>query len=385
MSKFIFSNQYAGYLFIDVVNVFAQKHDCELLTGHYDPIHLPLNPNVRKRLYIRYRKDKTYKRIFTWLVYTIQVFFRLLFIPKHTQLVLVTNPPLVPFIGYFLHRLRGISYHLVIYDIYPDALVNFSFIRKGKTIHRLWSKWNHSLFRNANTIYTLSENMAEKIKEYNSSVQVEVIHNWSDTSLFRPIPKEENYFAVQHLQVGKLTIMYSGNMGSTHAVEKIVDMARAFKGNDSYGFFLVGEGAKKEQIQATKAAEHLDNLTILTYQPAEVFPNSIACADIGIVTLSAGAEDLSVPSKTYNLLAAGVPLLVIASPVSELARLVAHYDCGIAFTEQQVDAMIGFLRNMRENPARLAEMKKNARKASADFTSLNAAQYLMRLNTNVHV
>lgn len=383
--KFIFSNQYAGYLFIDIVNVFAKQYPCELLTGHYDPIKTPLDASVKKKFYTRYKKDKTYKRLFTWTAYTIQVFFRLLTVNNNTQLILVTNPPTVPFIGYFFNRLRGIKYHLVIYDIYPDALVNFGFIGKNRWINRIWSKWNSGLLKRADTIFTLSDNMVEALRSYNPSVKIEVVHNWSDTSHIKPVPKQDNPFAIQYGQADKITVMYSGNMGSTHAVERIADLAGAFKPDASFGFLLIGEGAKKALILDMKTKQQLDNLEILTYQKADIFPFSIATADIGIVTLSAGAEDLSVPSKTYNLLAAGVALLVIASRNSELARLVEKYDCGVVFTESELEQMISFLKEVKNNPARLQEMKSNARKASAEFTPHNAALYFSLLNSNVNV
>lgn len=383
--RIILSNQYAGYLFIDVVNVFAAHYDCELLTGHYDPIRNQLLPGVKKREYWRYRKDKTWARIFTWCVYTLQVFFRLLFVSKHTQLVLVTNPPTVPFLGYFLNRLRGIKYHLVIYDIYPDAMVNFGFIREKGALHNLWSRFNSTLFKHANTIFTLSENMAEKIRTYNPLVKVEVIHNWSDTAHIKPVNKANNSFAIEHGQVNKITVMYSGNMGSTHAVERIADMAKAYKSDPNLGFLLIGEGAKKSIIENLKDINRLDNLEILTYQKAEVFPLSIACADIGIVTLSSGAEDLSVPSKTYNLLAAGVALLVIAPMASELARLVREYDCGVIFQEDQVDEMIGFIELMKNDRSKLDRLKLNAREAANNFTPDNAGKYLSLLNSNAVV
>jgi glycosyltransferase involved in cell wall biosynthesis len=384
--KFIFSNQYAGYLFIDIVNAFAEHYKCELLTGHYDPIKAQLNPAVKKRTYTRYKKDKTYKRFFTWFMYTLEVFLRLLPVNrKKVELVLVTNPPTVPFIGYLLCKLSGVKYHLIIYDIYPDALVNFNFVRKGSFINSIWSGLNYSLFLNASTIYTLSDNMAKQILTYNPKVKVEVIHNWSDTSHIKPVEKSANTFAIQHNQADKITVMYSGNMGSTHAVERIADLAAAFRNDSSFGFMLIGEGAKKSTIEAMKTAQQLDNLTILTYQPAKIFPQSVACADIGIVTLSAGAEDLSVPSKTYNLLAAGVALLVIAPEGSELGRLVAEYDCGVIFREDQLTEMTEFLRTIRDNKERLDEMKTNSRKASANFTPQNAHEYVARLNSNSYV
>jgi len=381
--RILFSNQSTGYLFIDVVNAFANQFDCELYAGQIDVMKTDLHPSVKRRMLIRYNRNVAHKRIYTWGMYTIQLFFKTLFRKKTDELFIVTNPPFAPFVGYFFNKLRGTKYHLLIYDVYPDALVNFGIIKKGSRLDRIWSRWNKKLLQKASTIYSLSDNMASLIKQYNPSVNVEVIHNWTDTSLFSPKEKEYNPFAKQYGQENKITVMYSGNMGATHAVEKIADLAEALKNDNAFGFMLIGDGAKRELIATIKGEKQLDNLLMLPYQPVDVLPNSLTTADIGIVTLSAGAEDLSVPSKTYNLLAAGVALLVIASPASELAKLVAEYDCGQQFEEHEDQKMINFLIELKNDKTRLAQMKANARKASFDFTPANANKYPLLLNSNL--
>ena len=57
----------------------------------------------------------------------------------------------------------------------------------------------------------------------------------------------------------------------------------------------------------------------------------------------------SVPSKTYNLLAVGSPLLCIAPEESELARLVEEHGCGKCFTKEKVIEMSHFVRELKAN------------------------------------
>jgi len=383
--KLIFINQVTGYLFIDVINAFADDYDCCLYAGQLDPAYAALKPSVKYRQFIRYNRNLPYKRIATWLIFTCRVFFSLLFKRGKFELFIVSNPPFAPFIGYFLSKLKKINYHLLIYDVYPDALVNFGIIKKGSFFEKFWAKRNARLYAKANTIYTLSDGMVALIKKYDPATKVEIIPNWADTSFIRPINKNENPFAKQYNQLNKITIMYSGNMGATHAVEKIAELAALVKGDGAFEFLLIGDGSKKLSIEITQKEQDLYNLTILPYQSADLLPYSLACADIGVVTLSSGAEDLSVPSKTYNLLAAGAALMVIASPGSELSKLINKYDCGRSFQENELSKMQDFLNEMKTNPARLIDMKTNARKASFFYTPANADKYKALLNNNIHV
>ncbi len=381
----LFINQVTGYLFIDIINAFAEDTHCLLFTGQIDAGHVTLNKSVKKECFIRYNRNNAFKRICTWLIFTIQSFVSLLFQRKSTELFIVTNPPFAPLLGYLFNKLRGTNYHLLIYDVYPDALVQFGMVKKGALMDRLWSRINKHLYKNATTVFTLSNNMASLIKNYYPEAIIQTIPNWTNTSFIKPVEKANNPFAKKYEQISKITVMYSGNMGATHAVEKIADLAAGLKNNLGFGFFAIGDGAKRAQLEKLKDDHKLTNLKLLPYQAIEMLPYSLACADVGIVTLSAGAEDLSVPSKTYNLLAAGVALMVIASPKSELAGIVEKYKCGVHFEEHETGKMINFLQQIQHDSSMLLQMKNNARDASFQFTPANAHKYKSLLNSNMYV
>ena len=76
----------------------------------------------------------------------------------------------------------------------------------------------------------------------------------------------------------------------------------------------------KKLIEESK----LNNIRLLDWQPVESIPYTMSLADVGVVTLDANAANLSVPSKTYDLMSVGVPILAIASPDSELSSLLAR-------------------------------------------------------------
>lgn len=383
--KFLLINQYTGYLFIDIVNAFAESHDCTLFAGQVEPLRQGVDPRVKTVMLKRYNRSTAIKRVFTWGWFTLQAFFRLLFTARDQELFIVSNPPSAPMLGYVMHRLKGMKYHLLIYDVYPDALVQVGMIGQSHFINRIWSRWNKKIIGKAQTVYTLSDNMARLIHRYAPEKEVKVVPVWTDTSLIRPVLKAANPFAAEHSQLNKLTVMYSGNLGLTHAVDKLVDVAILLRENHDISFMIIGEGARKEEISRAVQTEQLHHVRMLPYQPGDIFPYSIACADIGIVTLSAGSEHLSVPSKTFNLLAAGVALLVIAAPDSELARLVDQYDCGAHFQEHQVKEIAAFILSMKQHPERLQKLKDRARKASLNFTPANARKYREWIEETVYV
>jgi hypothetical protein len=64
------------------------------------------------------------------------------------------------------------------------------------------------------------------------------------------------------------------------------------------------------------------------------------------VTLKEGMKGLGVPSKTYNLMAAGKPLFYVGDTDSEIHNYIEKYDCGWSFTWNQISEMEFFLNNI---------------------------------------
>ncbi len=54
----LFINQVTGYLFIDIINAFAEDTHCLLFTGQIDAGHVTLNKSIKKKCFIRYNRNK---------------------------------------------------------------------------------------------------------------------------------------------------------------------------------------------------------------------------------------------------------------------------------------------------------------------------------------
>ena len=85
---------------------------------------------------------------------------------------------------------------------------------------------------------------------------------------------------------------------------------------------------KKRWLLDEVAARQLPNVTVLDTMPRadqQVFLN--AC-DVGLVSLTTGMTGLGVPSKTYNILAAGKPVIAVVDPSSEIGLLIKEENIG---------------------------------------------------------
>lgn len=375
MKKVVFVNQSTGYLMIDIVNAYASQYDeVSLIAGSIMQNERKLSDLVRTDKIVAYNRTSNIKRIFTWLTGSMQIFLRLLFNYRGWYVVYVTNPPMSYLVSLFLKN----KFSIIVYDIYPDALTNLG-IKSNNFFYKKWIGWNGKLFTKADKIFTLSEGMKKQLSKYTTTDKILTVDNWSASGMLKPIDKQSNIFIKEHDLTNKFVVMYSGNIGNTHHVEYLIEIAEALRDNQNIHFLIIGEGGKKKMLENKVSEYKLDNCTFLTWQPTEKMPYSLASADVAVITLNDETSSLSVPSKTYNLLAVGTPLLCIASNKTELYSLVSQYNNGKCFDKNDIHSMREFILNLYHNPEVKAELSRNSLKASGHFTYKNAEQYVQAL------
>jgi glycosyltransferase involved in cell wall biosynthesis len=369
-------NQHTVPVFTDVANAFAAAGEkTTLFVGHVEPGRAPLHPSIRRVNSIAYSRKSAFTRLSTWTLFSIHYFLYLLFSKKPSQLVVVTNPPFAPFVTAIVAGLRGIPFHIVVFDLYPEVLQAVSITSHDSWIFRLWQGNNRWTFSRARSIITLSDSMKAAISRYRTD-DVHVIFNWADTEYIKPIKREANPFIKNHDLSDKFIVMYSGNMGLTHDLESLLEAADRVRDDRRILFVLIGEGGKKVKLETTKQQRQLENVVFLPYQDAANFPYAIAAADIGIITLGLGGESISVPSKTYVNMAAGLALIAISPKNSELTNIVEGYHVGFAVEPGHPEELANYIRRMAGDASLLASFKNRSRETSLNFTSANATAYL---------
>ena len=372
MKKVVLVNQSTGYLMMDIANAYAEVYDeVVLLAGSIKVAERTLYPKIKVVKIMAYNRGSSLKRLWTWGWASLQIFTRLLFKYRKYEVVYVTNPPM----AYLSSLLLKNPFSIIVYDTYPDALKNVG-IGKSNVIYKWWSKKNKKLFAKATKIVTLSEGMADCLANYVEREKIIVVPNWSSKSDFKPIAKSDNPFVKEHGLGDKFTVLYSGNMGFTHNVETIIEVANRLKENKGIHFMLIGDGKKKPELMEKANQYRLGNCTFLDWQPVDVLPYSLASADIGVITLNDETALVSVPSKTYNLLAVGAPLLCIAPKESEIASLVAHFNNGKCYGPDETEAIASFIETLASDSELRNQMASHSFEASKNFTFANAKKYL---------
>lgn len=372
MKKLVYINQSANYLSEGIVNAM-------LANGGYDEVVLlignPANvrfdsPKVKIDPICSYNRSSFLRRAKSWLVGSAQIQWKLWTRYRRHDVFLVSNPPTAA----FCMALCRNRYKSLIYDIYPDGLVSGGFMSEKNPLIRLWQAYNRRFFKNADRVFTITDGMADRLSRYIDRNKIEVVPIWYNPSLQR-IPKENNLFIKKHNLEGKFIVMYSGNIGKTHNVELLVDVANLLKTEKDIKFVIIGEGWAKKDIIVKANELMLDNILILPYQPLDFISHSLSAANISYISLDEKVSTVSVPSKTYNCLYVGSPLICLASEQAELTRIVNKHGVGDVFHKKDAQQIASFILELKKDQNKYRTMRDNAMLLSENYCSDNALKF----------
>lgn len=372
--KLVIACQSCGYLLKDIANAYANAdYDVTVMTSSDSQrrIEKTLKGSVKMRTVITYDRSSPAKRIFTWLVSAIQMLFMIGFLYRKSKVLYVSNPPVGPLLPLVLHN----RFSLLIWDIYPDVLVNQHVISNENVIARWWRNSNRKVYKKAEYVYTLSDGMKKCLSVYVNDEKIKVIPLWPDNSDLHYVTKRDNLFIKENYLEGKFIVMYSGNLGNTHRMDVLVDVAKKIH-EDDIVFVLIGEGGKKKIIEQRIEAEGVKNVLLLPYQPYDFLSHSLSAADIAVITLDSVSSQMSVPSKTFNMMSLGAPLMCIASPDSELGNIVKKYQVGELFHPENIDGITEFVLSMKNDEVLRRHYADNSLKASREFSVDNANKFV---------
>jgi glycosyltransferase involved in cell wall biosynthesis len=369
--KIVFINQATGYLTIDIINEFSKIFDdVALITGSIRIQNDKLHEKVKVDWICKYDRGNSVLKAISWIRGTIQIQYLLRRKYLDYERFYFTIPPT----AYLFAEKYRTPFSIAVYDLFPDTL-RISGIRSKSLLSRWWAERNKKVFSKAWRIYALSHRMECRILKYTSN-KVHVIPNWTAFSGYIPISKEENQIIKREQLGDKFIVQYSGNIGSTHNVETILEVAELLRDLRDIEFQIIGRGDRTKKIGEIINRNDLKNCKLLPFRKDDELFESLCCADLAVVTLDERTADVSVPSKIYNLMAAGVPIMAIADGKSAVAEIIKTNDMGKSFKMNDIQGMRDFIVEMKETPNLRFRFAEGSYKASKNHTKRNAAEYL---------
>ncbi|MBS1802801.1 MAG: glycosyltransferase family 4 protein [Acidobacteria bacterium] len=320
-------------------------------------------------------KNKLYFKVVNLFVASLSMFLRGLFLFRQGDTVLsVSNPPpLLPYLMLLACRIKGARFALRVEDVYPDVLTRVGLLKEDSAIARSMDLCCRLLYRNASQIVVLGRDVQSLVRSKldTGKDRVVVATNWGDVQAILPQSAASNRLLPKLNISGRFVAQYCGNIGRTHGIEDITAAAALLKNDPEFQFLMIGWGAKKEWALREKADKQLDNLAILDPLPWQELCDGLNACDVAIISFSRGMSGISVPSRMYNIFAAGKPLIAVCDDDSELAQVVREEGIGWVIPPGRPDLIVHALQIARERSDQLRSMGKRARSCAESKYTLN--------------
>ncbi|HQZ98352.1 MAG TPA: glycosyltransferase family 4 protein [Pyrinomonadaceae bacterium] len=374
-----------GYYLTEIAEGLAKQREVKVITGQ--PKHMSRGLQAQKHEWrnnveifrangTTLDKNAFLFRLLNMLTIGISIFLKSLKLFKRgDHVMVVTAPPSLPVTTALACLIRGASLTLCIQDSYPEILVAVGASKPDSSFVKFANLVNRWVYKHVSNIIVMGRDMNELFvrKTQGLDIPIITIPNWADLDTIYPTPRDDNALLKELGIEDKFVFMYAGNIGHPTDVETIIESAKLLIDREEFHFAFIGAGVKKPWIEAHVHDHGLKNVTILDYRPRSEQNIFLNACDIGLVALIKGMWGTAMPSRTYNIMAAGKPILALTDEGSELAQVIDEDEIGWHLVPGDAKLLSETIEKLYKNRSELPKMGERARAAALGKYSTETA------------
>jgi glycosyltransferase involved in cell wall biosynthesis len=288
------------------------------------------------------------------------------------DVIFATSPPLPGALAAGIAaRIRRLPFVLDVRDLWPAAAAALGELSEPRLL-RMFEKAERWLYQTAASVTATTRPFCTHIDAVAGDDRAVHLPNGALDALVdlpdRPPPD------------GAFTVGYAGNLGIAQGLGIALDAAALLRTED-IRFRLVGTGPMATELEAERQRRGLTNLSIEPPIPVERIGSFLQSCNALLIPLRAHPMlgDF-IPSKLYDAMAVGRPVLVAAG--REAAALVAGTRCGLVVPPEDGGALADAVRTLAANPERVQALGLAGRRAGAENARSRQLQRLDQILSN---
>jgi colanic acid biosynthesis glycosyl transferase WcaI len=295
------------------------------------------------------------KRALAELLFTARTFFAMLARLQRGDIALTVPAPfMLPYAFAAAAKLRGARSVLIMHDLYPDVLIMAGLLKPQSLLAKAMHALNAPMFRALDAVVIIGRDTEKLLLRYAgmSRDKIRFIPNWATLSPGVRAIAPDNPF--RRAISARYVVGLSGNLGFTHDPVIVFEAARLLRDSGDIHFLLSGWGIGFDQLKAMQAEARLPNVTLVDRVEDAQLETFLSAADAWIIPYRKNVAGVSVPSRFYNLLAIGRPVILVSEADAEAALTVTEHDVGWIVTPGRADQLAETVRRAAnsEDPRR---------------------------------
>lgn len=314
---------YRMQVFVDTF--MALGDEVTVITSSANKANGPIDKQLHKEkiVYspaIRMKKKTTIMRMLNNLTFGITSIFSAISAGKGDVVITTSPPPLVSIPGWIIAKCKGAKLVYDVRDIWPDVALEMGSFTEDSFFCKVFKRITGFMYKHADVVTTVSPGKVEKIKGHVSARpgrksgpehqdKVWLVGNGFDESVAR---NEFDQAIVEKYGLDKnFTCVYIGNIGLAQGLGALLDIAAKTRHKDIQ-FLCFGMGAEKEMLEQRVKDEGLTNVKFCgVVEHSKVF-SILSRAKLSFIPLKNSNMKDSVPTKVYEALGIGCPVLLVA-------------------------------------------------------------------------
>lgn len=307
----------------------------------------------------------TVRRIVNYLSYLLSAVWASLWLPRPDVIVATSPQFFCGWAGVWASRFKRCPFVLEIRDIWPESIQAVGAMSGGPLV-RLLQWLERRMYGAADHIVTVGNGYRDRILEKTPNAdRVSVIMNGVDPERF----STEHTTGVSEFRKqwgldGRFVCSYIGTIGMAHGLDVVLDAAERLKtaGRRDVGFLLVGDGARRAELEHAAHLRGLSDWVIFTgRQPRDRMPTVLAASDACLVHLrSTELFESVIPSKIFETMAMGRP--IIMGVTGESREIVQQAGAGVMMEPESADSLLAAIDELAGDDQRRSAMGDAARR-----------------------
>ncbi len=282
------------------------------------------------------------KRALAELLFTARMFGAMLInLRRGDVTITVPAPFMLPYAFAAAARLKGARPVLVMHDLYPDVLVMAGLLKPDSFLAKAMHALNAPMFRALDAVVVIGRDTEKLLLRYRGMTREKIrfIPNWATLARgVRAIDPDNPY---RRPLSARFVVGLSGNLGFTHDPVIVFEAARLLRDNGDIHFLLSGWGMGFDHLKGLQAEARLPNVTLVDRVEDDQLEMLLSAADVWVIPYRKNVAGVSVPSRFYNLLAIGRPVILVSEADAEAALTVIEHDVGWVVEPGRAEELAG--------------------------------------------